>query len=135
MTAMRKKSKPAAGFGDERALHLRVAAERRQRGDERGPDELRLLGLQRGQQRGRHRGLRVRREPAVGHLAHAIVAVAHQAAHQVGRPRIVEGRQQHERAIADELVGDACAPPRPGQGQPAAAGTRLIARAAFIRVA
>ena len=37
---------PAASLGDERALHLRVGAERRQRGNERRPDELRLLGLQ-----------------------------------------------------------------------------------------
>ena len=36
----------AANLSDHRALHRRIAAERRESADERGSDELRLLGLQ-----------------------------------------------------------------------------------------
>ena len=79
--------------------------ERRERPDERRPDELRLLLVERGEQRRHHRAIRVVLEETVGDRPQTIVGAGHRLSHRVLRPGIVEAGQQDERAIADVAVG------------------------------
>ena len=68
----------AADFGDQRALHLRVVAERGQRRTSAGRTNSACSVCSAASSVGVKRRVGMLLEPAIGDLAHAVVAVAEQ---------------------------------------------------------
>ncbi len=89
----------------QRLLDRRLVAVRRERARQRGPDEFAVFFVERFQQAGRNIALRIVLEIGIRHRAQAIVGLVERGAHHVPRARIVEAREQHERAKADVSVG------------------------------
>ena len=95
----------ATDFPDERRLHARVGAERGQCPDERRPDELRLLLLERCQELGDHGAIGIVFEEAVCDGPETIVRARQRLAHRVTGSRIVESGEEDQRPISNVAVG------------------------------
>ena len=105
---------PARNFVDHRALDGRVGRGERSKGrHQRRPHELGLLGTQRRQQRHGQLRIRISLEPTVRNLAHPIIAVANEFAHQVANSgqlgiakRLAAEAAQNEAAASEALARD-----------------------------
>ena len=111
MTALRKKSSPRPASPIRARCTTGSEPCEAKRADQRGADELGLFGRQRRQEHRPQRWIGRALEPAVDHLAYAIVGVGNQASHQRRRVAIVETGQQDQRAVTHVLVGSTSAPP------------------------
>ena len=90
-----------------RLAHLRIVGVRGERARQRRPHELRRFDLE-GLEQARDDGLvGVALEVGVGDGPHAVVLVGDRRDHHVAGARIVEAREDDERAKADVLI--ACA--------------------------
>ena len=104
MTALRKKSNPRPISATQRALHCVAGGQRRNRPNQHGADELRLLRIERGKERCRQGRIGVTLEPPVRHFANPIVSIGEQRPHQIRSAAIVERRQNDQCTITNELV-------------------------------
>ena len=96
---------PAADLPRQRRSHPRVAALRRERPNERRPDELADFGVERREEGRQQRRIGMMLEEAVRAGAKAVVWTAERLAHRITGPRIVEPGQQNERAVTHVAVG------------------------------
>ena len=88
-----------------RLAHFRVVGMRRERARQRRPDELRRLDLEGVEQARDDRLVRRALEVRVRDGPHAVVLVGDRREHHVARARVVEAREDHERAKPHVLVG------------------------------
>ena len=88
----------------ERIAHARILGVRGERARQRGADELPFFRIE-GLEQARHdRRLGTVLEVRVRDGAQAVVAIVEHPRHHVARARIVEARQDDERAKADVLI-------------------------------
>ena len=134
MTAPRKKSNPRPISPSSARCTRGVVAKCGQRRHNGRTDKLRLLGLQRAQQRRSQGRVRVRLEPFVGDLAQPVVRVAQQAAHEIARCRGSLNDESTMNARYRTNSSRCFRTASTSAGTASAGGSRRIVRAAFIRV-